>query len=58
VDALVARARREGILVQHATDSGPPVGYWALIRDPDGNILEVAHGQDVALTVEQVERLT
>jgi lactoylglutathione lyase len=58
VDALAAEARREGILRQGPTDSGPPVGYWALIRDPDGNTLEVAHGQQVAFTVEQAEALT
>jgi hypothetical protein len=34
-------------------DYGPPVGYWALIRDPDGHTLEVAHGQEVRFTVEQ-----
>ena len=57
VDTLAASARAGGILVKDATDSGPPVGYWALIRDPDGNTLEVAHGQTAAFTVEQAERL-
>jgi catechol 2,3-dioxygenase-like lactoylglutathione lyase family enzyme len=57
VDALVAQARGEGILRQGPTDSGPPVGYWALIRDPDGNTLEVAHGQQIAFTVEQADQL-
>jgi lactoylglutathione lyase len=57
VDTLAASASAEGILVKEATDSGPPVGYWALIRDPDGNTLEVAHGQGVGFTLEQVERL-
>lgn len=32
----------------------PPVGYWALIRDPDGHTLEVAYGQDLAGIVESV----
>ena len=57
VDVLAARARAEGILVKEPTDSGPPVGYWALIRDPDGNTLEVAHSQAAAFTVEQAAQL-
>jgi catechol 2,3-dioxygenase-like lactoylglutathione lyase family enzyme len=57
VDRLAAEARREAILVKDVTDSGPPVGYWALIRDPDGNTLEIAHGQDIAFTLEQAATL-
>jgi catechol 2,3-dioxygenase-like lactoylglutathione lyase family enzyme len=55
VDRLAAEAAGEGILRAGPADSGPPVGYWALIADPDGNTLEVAHGQDVAFTVEQAQ---
>ncbi len=33
-------------------DSGPPVGYWAFFRDPDGNTLELSYGQDVRSAVE------
>ncbi len=53
VDALCERAKRQGILRQAPADLGPPVGYFGLIRDPDGNTLEVAFGQEVGLTVEQ-----
>ncbi len=53
VDRLCERARAEGRLRREATDSGPPVGYWAYIADPDGNTLEVSFGQVVAFTVEQ-----
>ena len=52
VDRLCIEARDEGILLMGPKDSGYPVGYWALIRDPDGHTLEVSHGQEVALTVE------
>jgi catechol 2,3-dioxygenase-like lactoylglutathione lyase family enzyme len=52
VDGLADLARSEGCLAGGPTDSGPPVGYWAYIRDPDGNMLEVAFGQDVAFTVQ------
>jgi len=52
VDRLCDEARAEGILIEGPTDSGPPVGYWALISDPDRHTLEVSHGQEVGLTVE------
>ena len=51
VDALCDRARTEGRPVNGPAESGPPVGYWALIRDPDGHTLELSHGQDVGLAV-------
>jgi hypothetical protein len=35
------------------TDSGYPVGYWALLSDPDGHTLELSYGQEVGLTVER-----
>tara|TARA_R110002072_G_scaffold234586_3_gene392183 strand:+ start:1713 stop:2138 length:426 start_codon:yes stop_codon:yes gene_type:complete len=51
VDRLCAMAREDGILIREPEDSGPPVGYWAFLRDPDGHTLELAHGQEVGLTV-------
>lgn len=56
VDRLSALARGEERLIGGPTDSGPPVGYWAFIRDPDGHTLEVSHGQEVGLTVEKASR--
>jgi len=53
VDRLCELARQEDILIGGPNDSGPPVGYWALLRDPDGHTLELAHGQEVGLTVER-----
>ena len=35
VDRLCDRARADAILIGGPNDSGPPVGYWAFIRDPD-----------------------
>ncbi len=52
VDRLAALARDEGRLIGGPTDAGPPVGYWAFIRDPDGHTLEISFGQEVGLTVE------
>jgi len=52
VDRLSEEARDEERLIAGPLDYGPPVGYWAFIRDPDGHTLELSHGQDVGLTVE------
>lgn len=55
VDRLCDQARAEGVLLKGPHDSGPPVGYWAYLRDPDGHTLEIAYGQEVKLTVEQAQ---
>jgi len=53
VDQLCHKAREAGVLVQEPQDSGYPVGYWALLRDPDGHTLELSYGQEIGLTVEK-----
>jgi catechol 2,3-dioxygenase-like lactoylglutathione lyase family enzyme len=53
VDRRCGLARDEARTLLGPHDSGPPVGYWAFITDPDGNNLELSHGQEVGLTVEQ-----
>ncbi|MFN3877814.1 MAG: VOC family protein [Brevundimonas sp.] len=58
VDRLAKQAQQEGILRKAPTDSGPPVGYWTYIADPDGNTLELSHGQTIAFTVKDAQRLT
>jgi catechol 2,3-dioxygenase-like lactoylglutathione lyase family enzyme len=50
VDRLARAAREDGCLLSEPTDSGPPVGYWTLLSDPDGNTLELSHGQHIAFT--------
>ena len=52
VDRLAALARAEGCLRSGPKDWGPPIGYVALLRDPDGHTLELSFGQEVTLTVE------
>ena len=47
VDRLCGLARDEGCLALGPGDSGYPVGYWALIRDPDGHMVELSFGQEV-----------
>lgn len=51
VERLCQLARQEQCLIREPEDSGPPVGYWALMRDPDGHTLEVAYGQELGLAV-------
>jgi catechol 2,3-dioxygenase-like lactoylglutathione lyase family enzyme len=53
VERLCALARGEGRLLSGPSDAGPPIGYVASIRDPDGHTLEVSFGQEVGLTVRQ-----
>ncbi len=53
LDATCERARTHGLLTRPPEDGGEPVGYWALLTDPDGHQLELSHGQDVG---EQVRR--
>jgi catechol 2,3-dioxygenase-like lactoylglutathione lyase family enzyme len=55
VDRLCDQARGEGCLISGPVDYGPPVGYWAFLRDPDGHTLELSFGQEVALTLESAE---
>ena len=52
VDRLCARAREENREVRGPQDFGPPVGYWVIIRDPDGHSVEFSRGQEVARAVE------
>jgi catechol 2,3-dioxygenase-like lactoylglutathione lyase family enzyme len=56
VDRLAASAREAGCLLGGPMDSGPPVGYWAFVRDPDGHTLELSFGQEVGLAVEASRR--
>ncbi len=56
VDRLVELARAEGVLAREPEDSGYPVGYWAFLRDPDGHTLELSHGQEVGLTVQDPDQ--
>jgi catechol 2,3-dioxygenase-like lactoylglutathione lyase family enzyme len=51
VDRLVAEARAEGFSCYGPIDAGEPVGYFALISDPDHHTLELSHGQEVGLAV-------
>jgi lactoylglutathione lyase len=47
VDQIAERARQLGILVHPPTDSGGSVGYWTMLRDPDGHLVEFTYGQPI-----------
>lgn len=51
VDRLAEIAKEEDRLIGGPMDSGPPVGYWAFLRDPDGHTLELSFGQEVGTAV-------
>ena len=53
VDLKCDVARKESCLLLGPEDAGQPVGYWALIRDPDGHNLELSFGQEVTLAVDE-----
>ena len=53
VDAVAAVAREQGILRYEPVDSGPPVGYWTMIEDPDGNLVEFSRNNGLVLSRRQ-----
>lgn len=58
IDTLCKQAQQIGVLLQGPQDSGPPIGYWAYLRDPDGYTLELSYGQIVEFTVEAAAQAT
>jgi lactoylglutathione lyase len=47
VDQIAERGRQLGILVEPPTDAGGSVGYFTMLRDPDGHLVEFTHGQPI-----------
>jgi len=47
VDEMAERGRQSGILVEPPTDLGVPVGYFTILSDPDGHLVEFTHGQPI-----------
>jgi catechol 2,3-dioxygenase-like lactoylglutathione lyase family enzyme len=47
VDEIATRGAAEGLLVQGPVDAGPIVGYFCMLHDPDGNLVEFSHGQAI-----------
>ena len=40
VDQIAAKAQAQGILLEGPVYAGPVIGYYCMIQDPDGYILE------------------
>ncbi len=47
VDRIAEAAKDLGILADGPHDSGPPVGYYVIVHDPDGNGVEFSVDQDI-----------
>lgn len=45
VDRIAELARQQDILVEPPVDVGGVVGYFAMVRDPDGHLVEFTAGQ-------------
>src|SRR5262249_6551911 len=45
VDSIAERARAQGILIGAPQDIGGVVGYFTMVRDPDGHLVEFTAGQ-------------
>jgi catechol 2,3-dioxygenase-like lactoylglutathione lyase family enzyme len=46
VNRLAGEAKVDGSLFKEPVDAGFPLGYWALLTDPDGHHLELSYGQN------------
>lgn len=55
VDAVAARAEREGCLVWPAREEPYPVGYYCGIKDPDGHFVEFSYGQPLGPGAEALD---
>lgn len=47
VDEIAERAKEAGVLAHGPVDLGPIVGYVCMLRDPDGNVIELSNGQPI-----------
>jgi catechol 2,3-dioxygenase-like lactoylglutathione lyase family enzyme len=55
IDRLCDQARTANSLRFGPVDEGYPVGYLALLADPDGHTLEIAFGQAVEHVIRQAQ---
>jgi lactoylglutathione lyase len=47
IDQVADKGRELGILVEPPTDTGGIVGYFTMISDPDGHLVEFTYGQPI-----------
>lgn len=48
VDEINLMAEKEDILFMKAKDHGAITGYFCIVKDPDGNLVEFSHGQKIS----------
>jgi catechol 2,3-dioxygenase-like lactoylglutathione lyase family enzyme len=53
VEELCTLAAREDVLRREPRDHGPPVGFYGMLTDPDGNSVELSFGQDTRKVFER-----
>jgi catechol 2,3-dioxygenase-like lactoylglutathione lyase family enzyme len=51
---IADRARTAGCLVWEPQQMPDPIGFICAITDPDGNVIEISHGQGVYAKVQEV----
>ncbi|MFI6458579.1 VOC family protein [Streptosporangium amethystogenes] len=54
VDGIAERARELDCLHWEPRDMPDPVGYICALKDPDGNVIEISHNQQVFNTVRKL----
>lgn len=47
VDEINQKAKDDDILFMEAKDHGNITGYFCIVKDPDGNLVEFSHGQKI-----------
>jgi lactoylglutathione lyase len=54
LDAAARAAEQAGCLAMPPTQLPPPIGYVCMLRDPDGNMIELSFDQGVYATAKRV----
>ena len=54
LDAAAAAAEAAGCLAMPPTDMPPPIGYICMLRDPNGNMIELSYDQGVYAYAQRV----
>lgn len=54
LDTAAAAAEAAGCLAMPPTQMPPPIGYVCMLRDPDGNMIELSYDQGVYATAKRI----
>ena len=53
LDEMAAEGEAAGCLAMPPTQMPPPIGYVCMLRDPDGNMVELSYDQGVYATAQE-----